>query len=76
MSNDKDIIAKDKQDWWRLVRQDLAQWNLKNHNEDNLSIQDWIGEVGPKIHGGIAYRDRYGDWDVSLSDEDEDEEDF
>lgn len=74
MSNE--VIAKDKQDWWRLVRQDLAQWNLKNHNEDNLSIQDWIGEVGPKIHGGIAYRDRYGDWDVSLSDEDEDEEDF
>jgi hypothetical protein len=73
MSNE--VIAKDKQDWWRLVRQDLAQWNLKNHNEDNLSIQDWIGEVGPKIHGGIAFRDRYGDWDVSLSDHDEDEED-
>ena len=73
MSNE--VIAKDKQDWWRLVRQDLAQWNLKNHTEDNLSIQDWIGEVGPKIHGGIAFRDRYGDWDVSLSDNDEDEED-
>ena len=70
-----EVIAKDKQDWWRLVRQDLAQWNLKNHEEDTMGIQDWIGEVGPKIHGGIAYRDRYGDWDVSLSDEDEDEED-
>ena len=64
MSNE--VIAKDKQDWWRLVRQDLAQWNLKNHEEDTMGIQDWIGEVGPKIHGGIAYRDRYGDWDVSL----------
>ena len=74
MSNE--VIAKDKQDWWRLVRQDLAQWNMKNHEEDNMGIQDWIGEVGPKIHGGIAFRDRYGDWDVSLSDEDEDEEDF
>lgn len=64
----KEIIAKDKQDWWRLVRQDLAQWNLKNHEEDTMSIQDWIGEVGPRIHGGIAFRDRYGDWDVELSD--------
>ncbi len=73
MSNE--VIAKDKQDWWRLVRQDLAKWNLNNHEEDNLSLQDWIGEVGPKIHGGIAFRDRYGDWDVSLSDNDEDEED-
>ena len=40
-----------------------------------MGIQDWIGEVGPKIHGWIAFRDRYGDWDVSLSgDEDEDDE--
>lgn len=62
----KEIIAKDKQDWWRLVRQDLAQWNQKNHEEDTMSIQDWIGEVGPRIHGGIAVRDRYGDWDVEL----------
>ena len=60
MSNE--VIAKDKQDWWRLVRQDLTQWNQKNHEDDNLSIGDWIAEVGPKIHGGIAYRDRYGDW--------------
>jgi hypothetical protein len=43
-----------------------------------LSIQDWIGEVGPKIHGWIAFRDRYGDWDVSLSGfpEDDDEEEY
>jgi hypothetical protein len=33
-----------------------------------MVIQDWIGEVGPNIHGGVAFRDRYryGDWDVSL----------
>jgi hypothetical protein len=71
MNKEKEIIAKDKQDWWRLVRQDLSNWNSKNHPEDNMGIQDWIGEVGPKIHGGIAFRDRYGDWDVDL-DMDED----
>jgi hypothetical protein len=32
------------------------------------------GEVGPKIHGWIAFRDRYGDWDVSLSGFPEDDE--
>jgi hypothetical protein len=31
-----------------------------------MSIGDWIGEVGPKIHGWIAFRDSYGDWDASL----------
>ena len=67
MNKEKEIIAKDKQDWWRLVRQDLSNWNSKNHPEDNMGIQDWIDEVGPKIHGGISFRDRYGDWDVSLN---------
>ena len=42
-------------------------------------VGDWIGEVGPKIHGWIAFRDPYGDWDVSLTgysddDDDDDEE--
>jgi hypothetical protein len=31
-----------------------------------MGIQDWIGEVGPNIHGGVAFMDRYGDLDVSL----------
>ena len=75
-------IARSKDEWWSLVRADLSKWNLKNHGDDNLSIGDWIGEVGPRIYGWIAFRDRYGDWDVSLTgyeddDEDEDEdEDF
>jgi hypothetical protein len=60
-------IAKNKEEWWSLVRQDLAKWNSENHPEDRMGIQDWIGEVGPKIHGWIAFRDDYGDWDVSLS---------
>jgi hypothetical protein len=72
-------IAKDKNEWWNLVRQDLAKWNTTNHPDDRMGIQDWIGEVGPKIHGWIAFIDDYGDWDVSLSgfpdDEDDDEDD-
>jgi len=71
------MIPTTKQEWWDLVRKDLSEWNSKAHPEDRLSIQDWIGEVGPKIHGWIAFRDRYGDWDVYLSgfpgDDDEEE---
>ena len=61
------MIPTTKQEWWDLVRKDLAKWNEEVHSEDRMGIQDWIGEVGPKIHGWIAFRDRYGDWDVSLS---------
>ena len=71
-------VAKNKEEWWSLVRQDLAKWNTTNHPDDRMGIQDWIGEVGPKIHGWIAFRDDYGDWDVSLSgfpEGDEDDED-
>jgi hypothetical protein len=70
------MIPTTKQEWWDLVRKDLAKWNEEVHSEDRMGIQDWIGEVGPKIHGWIAFRDRYGDWDVSLSGfpEDDDEE--
>lgn len=70
-------VAKSKQEWWSLVRRDLAKWNTENHPEDRMGIQDWIGEVGPKLHGWIAFRDEYGDWDASLSGfpEDEDEDD-
>lgn len=58
--------AISKQEWWDLVRKDLSEWNSKSHPEDRMGIQDWIGEVGPSIHGGVAFRDRYGDWDVSM----------
>ena len=58
--------AISKQEGWDLVRKDLSEWNTKVHPEDRMGIQDWIGEVGPNIHGGVAFRDRYGDWDVSL----------
>ena len=71
-------VAKSKNEWWSLVRADLAKWNGENHPEDRMGIQDWIDEVGPKIHGWIAFRDRYGDWDTSLSGfpEDEDDDDY
>ena len=72
-------VAKNKEEWWSLVRADLAKWNAENDPDDRMGIQDWIGEVGPKIHGWIAFRDHYGDWDASLSgfpeDEDEDDDD-
>jgi hypothetical protein len=72
------MIPTTKQEWWDLVRKDLAKWNEEVHSEDRMGIQDWIGEVGPKIHGWIAFRDRYGDWDVSLSGfpEDDEEEEY
>jgi hypothetical protein len=74
-------VAKNKEEWWSLVRVDLAKWNAENHPEDRMGIQDWIGEVGPRLHGWIAFRDEYGDWDASLSgmpeyDDDEDDEDY
>ena len=59
--------ATTKQEWWDLVRKDLSEWTSKVHPEDRMGIQDWIGEVGPNIHGGVAFIDRYGDWDVSLT---------
>jgi hypothetical protein len=73
-------VAKSKNEWWSLVRADLAKWNRDNDPDDRMGIQDWIGEVGPRLHGWVAFRDRYGDWDVSLSgfsedDDDEDDED-
>jgi hypothetical protein len=63
----EDKIPSTKKQWWALVRKDLDEWNSKAHPDDRMGIQDWIGEVGPNIHGWIAFRDRYGDWDASLS---------
>jgi len=63
--------ANSKQEWWDLVRADLAKWNRENHPDDRIGIQDWIGEVGPTIHGGTAFRDRFGDWDVALNSEED-----
>jgi len=59
-------MAATKQDWCDLVREDLAKWNLQQHPDDRMGIQDWIGEVGPKIYGWTAFRDQYGDWDIRL----------
>jgi hypothetical protein len=74
-------VAANKEEWWSLVRADLAKWNLGNDPDDRLSLQDWIGEVGPKIHGWIAFRDDTGDWDVTLTgmpeyDEDDEDDDY
>jgi hypothetical protein len=71
----EDKTPATKKQWWALVRKDLDEWNSKAHPEDRMGIQDWIGEVGPNIHGWIAFRDRYGDWDASLSGFPDDEDD-
>lgn len=71
----KEIIAKTKTEWLALVRKDLAEWNNKNHEDDRMSIGDWIGEVGPNIYGWVAFEDNYGDWDVSLTGYEDDDED-
>ena len=46
----KEVIAKNEQEWWKLVRQSLANWNAENHEDDNMGIQEWIGELGRKIY--------------------------
>ena len=67
----EEIIAKDKAEWWKLIREDLRKWNSSNHPDDNMGLADWIGEqkIGrfSKVFGWIPFRDEYGDWDISLS---------
>lgn len=77
----KEVIAKNEQEWWKLVRQSLANWNAENHEDDNMGIQEWIGELGPKIYGWYVIRDRFGIQKPSLTgfedeDEDEDEDNY
>jgi hypothetical protein len=69
----QDVIAKSEQDWWRLVRESLRKWNAENHEDDNMDIQEWIGELGPKIYGWYVIRDRYGDQKPSLTRFEDDE---
>jgi hypothetical protein len=61
---DNTEVPNSKSEWLTLVKQDLAAWNSKQHPDDRMGIQDWIGEVGPKIHGWVVSRNQYGDWDV------------
>lgn len=60
----KEIIAKSKSEWMSLIKKDLAEWNKKNHEDDRMSINDWIGEVGD-CYGWILSIDRYGDYEVN-----------
>jgi hypothetical protein len=55
--------AATKEEWWSLVRKDLANWNSKSHSDDRMSLSDWVDEVG-RIYGWRPIRDRYGDLDI------------
>ena len=57
-------IAKSKAEWWELTRAALRKWNSTNHEDDNMGIQDWIGEIG-ESYGWKPFMDRYGDWDIT-----------
>lgn len=72
----QEIIAKNKSDWWSLARKAVREWNANHHEDDQVTIADWIGEQRPgNVFGWIPFRDQYGDWDVSLSGYPDDEED-
>ena len=55
----KDIIAKDKQHAFELIRQDLRNWNREAHEEDQMTFLDWLGEMaGPTpVYGYRVVRD-------------------
>lgn len=55
--------AATKDEWWSLVRKDLANWNNKAHEDDRMGLSDWVDEVG-MIYGWRPIRDRYGDLDI------------
>jgi hypothetical protein len=56
-------IATTKEEWWSLVRKDLANWNSKSHPDDRMGLQDWVGEIGV-CYGWRPFHDVYGDWDI------------
>lgn len=55
--------AATKEEWWSLVRKDLANWNSKSHPDDRMGLQDWVGEIGV-CYGWRPFHDVYGDWDI------------
>ena len=55
--------AATKEEWWSLVRKDLAEWNNKAHEDDRMGLSVWVDEIG-KIYGWMPIRDRHGDLDI------------
>ena len=52
MTKVKNQIATSKKEWWDQMRNMLTTWNNANHIEDNMSLQDWVGNyVGNDILG-------------------------
>jgi hypothetical protein len=48
----KKELAKNEKDWWDLMRRDLNKWNQSSHEEDNMGLNEWVGEyIGRVIYG-------------------------
>jgi hypothetical protein len=44
--NIKEKLAKNEAEWYSFIREDLRKWNAENHEDDRISLNDYIGEVG------------------------------
>jgi len=45
-------VAKTEKEWWELMRSVLNMWNNSSHPEDNMCLQDYLGNyVGTEIFG-------------------------
>ncbi len=51
--------ANTEQEWWDMVRADLRKWNQSAHEDDVLTLIDWVGELsGPQpTYGYFIVRD-------------------
>lgn len=70
-------IATSKEEWWELIRKELASFNLNKHPDDKLSLIDFVSELGgSKIYGWIPYYSgTKGEWDIKTSQYEEEDED-
>ena len=51
-------IAETEVEWWEMVRSDMNKHNYKAHNEDQFSLDEWVGEMyGYEIYGWRVLRD-------------------
>jgi len=56
-TNVKEKIAKNESEWYSFIREDLRNYNAQGHEDDRMSLNDYIGETGA-IYGFKPVRDR------------------